>query len=51
MKSLLKILEPYNIRPYNIITQIMAEIKGEVVESDILQNEMLQGEATLYTIL
>ena len=28
---------------YNIITQVMAEVKDEVVESDRLQNEMLQG--------
>ena len=35
---------------YNIITQIMAEGKDEVVESVRLQNEVLQGEVTLYTL-
>ena len=35
---------------YNITTQVMAEVKDEVVESDRLQNEVLQGEVTLYTM-
>ena len=39
-----------NPEAYNIITQVMAEVKDEVVESDRLQNEVLQGEVTLYTI-
>ncbi len=35
---------------YNITTQVMAEVKDEVVESDRVQNEVLQGEVTLYTV-
>ena len=36
---------------YKIITQVMAEVKDEVVESARVQNEVLRGEATLYNIL
>ena len=41
---------PLTPEAYNIITQIMAEGKDEVVESVRLQNEVLQGEVTLYTL-
>ena len=41
---------PMTPEAYNIITQIMAEVKDEAVKSDRLQNEVLQGEVTLYTI-
>ena len=41
---------PLTPEDYKIITQKMAEVKDEVVEKDRLQNEVLQGEATLYTI-
>ena len=37
-------------KDYKIIIQVMAEVKDEVVESDRLQNEVLQGEATLNNI-
>ena len=37
-------------KDYKIITQIMAEVKDEVLESDRLQNEVLQGEVTLYIL-
>ena len=40
---------PMTPEAYNIITQ-MAEGKDEVVESVRLQNEVLQGEVTLYTL-
>ena len=45
-----RIISTLNPENYNINTQVMAEVKDEVVESDRLQNEMLQGEVTLYTI-
>ena len=41
---------PLTPEDYKIIIQKMAEVKDEVVESDRLHNEVLQGEVTLYTI-
>ena len=41
---------PLTPEDYKIIIQVMAEVKDEVVESDRLQNEVLQGEATLNNI-
>ena len=42
---------PLTPEDYKIITQVMAEVKDEVVESARVQNEVLRGEATLYDIL
>ena len=41
---------PLTPEDYKIIIQKMAEVKDEVVESDRLHNEVLQGEATLNNI-